>query len=204
MLDIAPCCRTNRYQVVVIHRAQRGGRRRYETWVRREAVTNSTSIASEAYTSTRVPWSGSPPSRLRRFGGQPSPVEMLGACSWPANRSSLAFQASEGVTGSPPSRLRRFGGRPSPVEMLGECSWPANRSSLAFEASEGVTGSPPSPGEMLGACSWPANRSSLAFQASEGWCGRGDSNPHGIATASPSSWCVCQFRHFRLGRFARV
>jgi hypothetical protein len=29
------------------------------------------------------------------------------------------------------------------------------------------------------------------------WCGRGDSNPHGIATASPSSWCVCQFRHFR-------
>src|SRR6187402_1406762 len=30
------------------------------------------------------------------------------------------------------------------------------------------------------------------------WCGRGDSNPHGIATASPSSWCVCQFRHFRI------
>ena len=29
------------------------------------------------------------------------------------------------------------------------------------------------------------------------WCGRGDSNPHGLATASPSSWCVCQFRHFR-------
>ena len=34
-------------------------------------------------------------------------------------------------------------------------------------------------------------------QVSEGWCGRGDSNPHGLATASPSSWCVCQFRHFR-------
>jgi hypothetical protein len=32
---------------------------------------------------------------------------------------------------------------------------------------------------------------------SEGWCGRKDSNLHGIATASPSSWCVCQFRHFR-------
>ena len=30
------------------------------------------------------------------------------------------------------------------------------------------------------------------------WCGRGDSNPYGIATASPSSWCVCQFRHFRV------
>src|SRR5437016_2877675 len=30
------------------------------------------------------------------------------------------------------------------------------------------------------------------------WCGRGDSNPYGLATASPSSWCVCQFRHFRL------
>ena len=29
------------------------------------------------------------------------------------------------------------------------------------------------------------------------WCGRGDSNPHGLATVSPSSWCVCQFRHFR-------
>ena len=32
---------------------------------------------------------------------------------------------------------------------------------------------------------------------SEGWCGRGDSNPHTLASASPSSWCVCQFRHFR-------
>jgi hypothetical protein len=33
----------------------------------------------------------------------------------------------------------------------------------------------------------------------EGWCGRGDSNPHVLANASPSSWCVCQFRHFRKG-----
>ena len=32
---------------------------------------------------------------------------------------------------------------------------------------------------------------------SEGWCERGDSNPHVLANASPSSWCVCQFRHFR-------
>ena len=31
----------------------------------------------------------------------------------------------------------------------------------------------------------------------ESWCGRVDSNHHGIATASPSSWCVCQFRHDR-------
>ena len=30
------------------------------------------------------------------------------------------------------------------------------------------------------------------------WCGSGDLNPDGIATASPSSWCVCQFRHFRV------
>src|ERR1700680_3715510 len=29
------------------------------------------------------------------------------------------------------------------------------------------------------------------------WCGGVDSNHHGIATASPSSWCVCQFRHDR-------
>ena len=36
------------------------------------------------------------------------------------------------------------------------------------------------------------------------WCERGDSNPHGIATASPSSWCVCQFRHFREGETAYV
>jgi hypothetical protein len=33
----------------------------------------------------------------------------------------------------------------------------------------------------------------------ESWCGRVDSNHHGIATASPSSWCVCQFRHDRAG-----
>ena len=29
-------------------------------------------------------------------------------------------------------------------------------------------------------------------------CGRGDSNPHALASVSPSSWCVCQFRHFRI------
>ena len=32
------------------------------------------------------------------------------------------------------------------------------------------------------------------------WCGREDSNLHGIATASPSSWCVCQFRHYRISQ----
>ena len=32
------------------------------------------------------------------------------------------------------------------------------------------------------------------------WCGREDLNLHGIATASPSSGCVCQFRHSRLER----
>ena len=30
------------------------------------------------------------------------------------------------------------------------------------------------------------------------WCGRKDSNLHALAGASPSSWCVCQFRHFRV------
>src|SRR5579864_4725874 len=36
------------------------------------------------------------------------------------------------------------------------------------------------------------------FYISDKWkCGRVDSNHHGIATASPSSWCVCQFRHDR-------
>jgi hypothetical protein len=34
-------------------------------------------------------------------------------------------------------------------------------------------------------------------QASEVWCGRKDLNLHDLAIASPSSWCVCQFRHFR-------
>ena len=37
-----------------------------------------------------------------------------------------------------------------------------------------------------------------ASNSLKGWCGRGDSNPHDLATASPSSWCVCQFRHFRV------
>jgi hypothetical protein len=31
----------------------------------------------------------------------------------------------------------------------------------------------------------------------ERWCGRKDLNLHDLAIASPSSWCVCQFRHFR-------
>jgi hypothetical protein len=34
-------------------------------------------------------------------------------------------------------------------------------------------------------------------QKLKSWCGGKDSNLHGIATASPSSWCVCQFRHHR-------
>ena len=34
----------------------------------------------------------------------------------------------------------------------------------------------------------------------EGWCGREDSNLHGVAPASPSSWCVYQFRHCRKER----
>ncbi len=34
-------------------------------------------------------------------------------------------------------------------------------------------------------------------EGNQRWCGRVDSNHHGIATASPSSWCVCQFRHDR-------
>ena len=29
------------------------------------------------------------------------------------------------------------------------------------------------------------------------WCGSGDLNPDAPKSASPSSWCVCQFRHFR-------
>ena len=41
----------------------------------------------------------------------------------------------------------------------------------------------------------PASRASFRLS----WCGRGDSNPHVLANASPSSWCVCQFRHFRRG-----
>jgi hypothetical protein len=53
---------------------------------------------------------------------------------------------------------------------------------------------------------WPARlrrfaasaRQSSPALASEGWCERGDSNPHALASASPSSWCVCQFRHFRV------
>ena len=36
------------------------------------------------------------------------------------------------------------------------------------------------------------------------WCERRDSNSHALASASPSSWCVCQFRHFREGGGCRV
>jgi hypothetical protein len=37
----------------------------------------------------------------------------------------------------------------------------------------------------------------------EKWCGRVDSNHHALASASPSSWCVCQFRHDRLGEMSQ-
>jgi hypothetical protein len=35
-------------------------------------------------------------------------------------------------------------------------------------------------------------------------CEREDLNLHGIAPASPSSWCVCQFRHARVGHALRA
>ena len=72
--------------------------------------------------------------------------------------------------------------------------------------SEGaVWRGPPSPlggfGGTAFACHWLAQpkltRGEWQAEVSEGWCGRGDSNPHTLASASPSSWCVCQFRHFR-------
>jgi hypothetical protein len=49
---------------------------------------------------------------------------------------------------------------------------------------------------------WQPRRARVTlYSAQDGypefWCGREDSNLHGIATASPSSWCVCQFRHCR-------
>jgi hypothetical protein len=58
----------------------------------------------------------------------------------------------------------------------------------------------------LGEAAWEAFSTGTTRAKSHGsnhpevpkaWCGRGDSNPHGLATVSPSSWCVCQFRHFR-------
>ena len=67
----------------------------------------------------------------------------------------------------PPSRLCRFGAAAS-----------------AWIMSEGLA----EPKLVQGVFAWIM---------SEGWCERGDSNPHDLAIASPSSWCVCQFRHFR-------
>src|SRR5882762_6370861 len=43
----------------------------------------------------------------------------------------------------------------------------------------------------------PKLKDRLKIAENRVWCGREDSNLHGIATASPSSWCVCQFRHCR-------
>ena len=68
------------------------------------------------------------------------------------------------------------------------------------ERSETVGGGDSTPrGESQGdSPAWLRTPSSARNEPkASGWCERGDSNPHGIATASPSSWCVCQFRHFR-------
>ena len=69
------------------------------------------------------------------------------------------------------------------------------RKRAAIEAimSRNPTGIQSSPSSSFIECAFL----SLSGHASEVWCGRKDSNLHGIATASPSSWCVCQFRHFR-------
>ena len=37
----------------------------------------------------------------------------------------------------------------------------------------------------------------LACVASRTLVLKGGSTPHALASVSPSSWCVCQFRHFR-------
>ena len=70
-----------------------------------------------------------------------------------------------------------------PRNEASQVGWLANRSSfgtvIAHLRASRYGGQPP-PAFMSG-----------------GWCERGDSNPHDLAIASPSSWCVCQFRHFR-------
>ena len=62
-------------------------------------------------------------------------------------------------------------------------------------AAQAASAGQPSP--VTGLPSRSSPEASGKPMVSEGWCGRGDSNPHTLASASPSSWCVCQFRHFR-------
>ncbi len=52
---------------------------------------------------------------------------------------------------------------------------------------------------------WKENKKAGKYPAFLFWCGGMDSNHHEIAPASPSSWCVYQFRHHRISiHFAEV
>ena len=48
-------------------------------------------------------------------------------------------------------------------------------------------------------CIQPKKKDGIRYRPGEFLllCGRRDLNPHTLSGASPSSWCVCQFRHFR-------
>src|SRR5690606_37927874 len=83
----------------------------------------------------------------------------------------------------PPSRPWRFDG----TYFAGELPSCLERRSWSTDC----------PDELVGSVVWRGPVVALP-KASDGWCGRGDSNPHELAPASPSSWCVCQFRHFRV------
>src|SRR6185369_2961891 len=47
-------------------------------------------------------------------------------------------------------------------------------------------------------CCLYKKRKAGSYPAFQYWCGGMESNHHGVAPASPSSWCVYQFRHHRI------
>ena len=79
--------------------------------------------------------------------------------------------------------------RGSSVDWAVDVAWTALRLALRARSGHSIRGHGPPRGSLTA-------RRRRAVRRIE-WCERRDSNSHALASASPSSWCVCQFRHFR-------
>ena len=86
---------------------------------------------------------------------------------------------------------------PRASRASGEWMWPATSEPRRARRKDGGMPTTRACGATVGEPPQDVACHERAAQRRVEWCERGDSNPHVLANASPSSWCVCQFRHFR-------
>src|SRR5262245_44941570 len=103
----------------------------------------------------------------------------------------------------PSSSPSREGGFPPPLPRMSSMISSMSSTTVPGMALTSVRGDPKSRVYTKLPHTEPCDENTKR-KVGKNWCGGKDSNLHGIATASPSSWCVCQFRHHRKIALRRI